>query len=49
MQSTFFGGGMMVYLVRTTLPELNAQLVRKGYLRKEEKKARSIVIVKRNE
>ncbi len=26
-----------------------AQLVRKGYLRKEEKKARSIVIVKRNE
>jgi len=25
------------------------QLVRKGYLRKEEKKARSIVIVKRNE
>ena len=26
-----------------------AQLVRKGYLRKEERKARSIVIVKRNE
>jgi repressor LexA len=26
-----------------------AQLVRKGYLRKEEKKARSIVIVKRHE
>ena len=26
-----------------------AQLVRKGYLRKEEKKARSIVVVKRNE
>ena len=26
-----------------------AQLVRKGYLRKEAKKARSIVIVKRNE
>lgn len=25
-----------------------AQLVRKGYLRKEEKKARSIVVVKRN-
>ena len=26
-----------------------AQLVRKGYLRKEEKKARSIVVIKRNE
>jgi repressor LexA len=26
-----------------------AQLVRKGYLRKEEKKARSIVVVNRNE
>lgn len=26
-----------------------AQLVRKGYLRKEQKKARSIVVVKRNE
>ena len=26
-----------------------SQLVRKGYLRKEQKKARSIVIVKRNE
>lgn len=26
-----------------------AQLVRKGYLRKEERKARSIVVVKRNE
>lgn len=26
-----------------------AQLVHKGYLRKEEKKARSIVVVKRNE
>lgn len=25
------------------------QLVRKGYLRKEEKKARSIVVIKRNE